>query len=89
MEYLGNIILLLNGQVQYSLTKKSNEIAIGQKKLFRLFSILIVVTIILLIVSFIIIRLDLRKEDIVKLRLKQVIDENEELLDMRGKATEL
>jgi len=80
---------LLNGQVQYSLTKKSNEIAIGQKKLFRLFSILIVVTIILLIVSFIIIRLDLRKEDIVKLRLKQVIDENEELLDMRGKATEL
>lgn len=80
---------MLNGQVQYSLTKKSNEIAIGQKKLFRLFSILIVVTIILLIVSFIIIRLDLRKEDIVKLRLKQVIDENEELLDMRGKATEL
>lgn len=79
----------MNGQVQYSLTKKSNEIAIGQKKLFRLFSILIVVTIILLIVSFIIIRLDLRKEDIVKLRLKQVIDENEELLDMRGKATEL
>ena len=57
--------------------------------MFRLFSILIVVTIILLIVSFIIIRLDLRKEDIVKLRLKQVIDENEELLDMRGKATEL
>lgn len=79
----------MNGQVQYSLTKKSNEIAIGQKELFRLFSILIVVTIILLIVSFIIIRLDLRKEDIVKLRLKQVIDENEELLDMRGKATEL
>lgn len=57
---LCNIILLLNGQVQYSLTKKSNEIAIGQKELFRLFSILIVVTIILLIVSFIIIRLDLR-----------------------------
>lgn len=82
---LCNIILLLNDQVQYSLTKKSNEIVIGQKKLFRLFSILIVVTIILLIVSFIIIRLDLRKEDIVKLRLKQVIDENEKLLEMRKK----
>lgn len=82
---LCNIILLLNDQVQYSLTKKSNEIVIGQKKLFRLFSILIVFTIILLIVSFIIIRLDLRKEDIVKLRLKQVIDENEKLLEMRKK----
>lgn len=82
---LCNIILLLNDQVQYLLTKKSNEIVIGQKKLFRLFSILIIVTIILLIVSFIVIRIDLRKEEIVKLKLKQVIDENEDLLEMRKK----
>ena len=82
---LCDIILLLNDQLQYSLAEKSSEIAIGQKKLFCLFSILIVVTIILLIVSFIIIQLDLRKEETVKLRLKQVIDENEELLEMRKK----
>lgn len=80
---LYNIILLLNNKTQQSLAKKSNEIIGGQKKLFRFFSILIIITIVSLSLYFIIIRTDLRKEEIVKLRLKQVIDENEDLLEMR------
>lgn len=82
---LCNFILFLNNKTKDSLAEKSNEIIEGQKKSFHFFSILVVVVIVLLILSFIIIRVDLRKEEIVKFRLKQVIDENDDLLEMRKK----
>lgn len=48
-----------------------------------MFAIIIAFAIILLLISFLIIRSDLRKEERIKSRLNQVISENKELLEMR------
>ena len=52
---------------------------------FRLFILMMGIAIFIIIISFLIIQLDLRKEEKIKFQLKQAILENENLLDMRKK----
>lgn len=61
----------------------NKEIINDQKTAFRLFSIIIIIAIILLLLSFFIIRSDFNKEETIKRKLKQVIKENVDLLEMR------
>ena len=73
----------LDKQAQAVFAQKDLKIAKVQDLSFLMFGIIIVFAIILLLISFLIICSDLRKEKRIKYRLNQVISENEELLEMR------
>lgn len=82
---LNDFISSLETQFQQTLINRNTKIIKEQQESFNLFSIVMLVALILLIISFFIIRNDLRKEEKIKSKLKQVIDENEDLLEMRKK----
>lgn len=80
---LSQLISSLDNQAQAVFAQKDQKIAEAQDLSFFMFAIIIAFAIILLLISFLIIRSDLRKEERIKSRLNQVISENKELLEMR------
>lgn len=80
---LSQLINSFDKQAQAVFAQKDLKIAEAQDLSFLMFAIIIVFAIILLLISFLIICSDLRKEKRIKYRLNQVISENEELLEMR------
>lgn len=82
---LYDFVSSLDIQAQQTFTERSIKIRELQQKSSRLFMIVITVAVMLLIVSFFIILSDLRKEDEIKIKLKQAICENENLLEIRKK----
>ncbi len=82
---LYDFITALDGQAQEAFKSREEKISQAQDLSYHLFTIVTVAAIALLVVSFLIIRHDLKKEGKVKLQLRQIIRENEKLLDMRKK----
>lgn len=79
------VIASLDGQAQSGFASRETKIEKAQAMSYRLFALVIGTAILLLLVSFLIIRQDIRKENRIRKRLKQTIRENEDLLDMRKK----
>lgn len=73
----------LDNQIQTIFARKNLKLTQTQNLSFSIFVIIIVFTIVLLLISFLIIRSDLSKENRIKSRLNKVISENKELLEMR------
>lgn len=82
---LYQLITSLGKQVQYSLMECGEEMSFTYKESYRIFVFVLVITVVLLIGSFLIVRSDLQKEEKIKQQLKQAVHENEDLLDMRNK----
>ena len=82
---LNKLIDEFDRQTLSAFTWREQQIDEAKKSSYRMFSIIIVLVIVLLLNSFIVIRSDLHKEEKVKLKLKKVISENEDLLEMRKK----
>lgn len=82
---LNKLIDELDRQTLSVFTWREQQIDEAKKSSYRMFTIIIVLVIVLLLISFIIIRSDLRKEGKAKLKLKKVIRENEDLLEMLKK----
>lgn len=82
---LYSFINFLDNLAQDAFKGREEKMSQAQAVSFRLFSIVIGVAIILLLVSFLIIRYDIKKEEKSKWQLRQIINENEGLLDMRKK----
>lgn len=82
---LYTFITHLDWQAQNALKNKEEKIMEAQEFSLRLLSIVIIVAIVLLFVSFLIIQNDIEIEKIQKEKLQQIIEKNNELLDMRKK----
>lgn len=82
---LYEFISLLDNQIQKSLAQYDLEtVGTGQES-FNSFVFVIVIVGILLVIAFFIIQFNLQKEEKIKLKLRKIIQENEELLEMREK----
>lgn len=82
---LSDFISFLDIQIQDTFDKSITNISNAQQEYFNSFVKVMFLIIALFIVSFFIFFSDIRKEEEIKYRLKQVIHENEELLEMRKK----
>ena len=80
---LYDFVSSLDSQIQQSSTEQNLEITETRWKSFRLFAIVISIVIVLFVISFFIILSDLRKEEKIKVKLQQSVQENEDLLEMR------
>lgn len=80
---LYDFVSSLDNQIQQSFTEQYQEITETRWKSFRLFAIVISIVIVLFVISFFIILSDLRKEEKIKVKLQQSVQENEDLLEMR------
>lgn len=80
---LYDFVSSLDNQIQQSFTEQYLEITETRWKSFRLFAIVISIVIVLFVISFFIILSDLRKEEKIKIKLQQSVQENEDLLEMR------
>lgn len=80
---LYDFVSSLDNQIQQSFTEQYQKIAETIWKSFRLFAIVISIVIVLFVISFFIILSDLRKEEKIKVKLQQSVQENEDLLEMR------
>ena len=68
-----------------SFTERNSEVTEVKQESFRLFIVMMSIAVFIILISFLIIQSDLRKEEIIKAKLQQAIQENENLLDMRKK----
>ena len=82
---LYDFIYSLDKEIQNTIIEYNKEIAKIQNISFYLIAVIITIALVLLIISFIIIRSDLYKEEKIKFKLQQVIRENGDLLEMRKK----
>ena len=80
---LYDLISFLDNQVIDVVAKRNLDIANAQRTSFFLFVFTVLGAIILLFISFIIIRSDLKKEEHIRRILEKTIDENNKLLEMR------
>lgn len=80
---LYDFVSFLDSQVQDIFAKRSFEMANAQRTSFYLFAFAISGAIVLLLVSFLVIRSDLKKEEHIRRILEKTIDENGRLLEMR------
>lgn len=80
-----DFISFFNEQIEQNFLERNEEIMIAQQNSFHLFVLVMIIAVVLFIISFSIIRFDLRKEEITKSKLQQVIKENGDLLEMRKK----
>lgn len=80
---LYDFVSSLDNQIQQSFTEQYQEITETRWKSFRLFAIVISIVVVLFVISFFIILSDLRKEEKIKVKLQQSVQENEDLLEMR------
>ena len=84
-ENMHDLISFLDMQAQKKFLEHNENLAKSKQDSFRLFVIVMTISVVLIIISFFIIRLDLRKEEKVKSKLQQAVQQNEELLEMRKK----
>lgn len=82
---LSALISLLDGQVQESFDFREKRIADMRQTSFRILSYVLGVAILLLALSYIIIQRDLRRREAGERKLKEIIGQNRDLLDMRKK----
>lgn len=82
---LYQLITLIDGQIGDSFLQRGEQISSANKESYFIFSFVLVLAFILLISSFYIIRSEIYKEGKIRQKLKLVIHENEELLNMRDK----
>lgn len=75
----------LDGQIQETFIKRNLSLSEVRKSSFYQLFAVVSIAVVTLIIFFFIIRSDLRNEDKIKLKLRQVISENENLLEMRKK----
>ena len=80
---LYSFITYLDGKAEVSFKQREEKVTEAWELSYRLFSVVIVFASILLVVSFLIIRHDIRKEESVKSQLRKIIRENKDLLEMR------
>lgn len=80
---LSDFVSFLDVQVQDIFAKHSFEMTNAQRTSFYLFTFAISGAIVLLLVSFLVIRSDLKKEERIRKMLEKTIDENGRLLEMR------
>ena len=80
---LYDFVSSLDNQIHQSFTEQYLEITETRWKSFQLFAIVISIVIVLFVISFFIILSDLRKEEKIKVKLQQSVQENEDLLEMR------
>lgn len=82
---LSALIALLDGQVQQSFDFREKRIADMRQSSFRILSCVLGVAILLLALSYIIIQRDIRRREAGERKLKEIIGQNRDLLDMRKK----
>lgn len=68
-----------------SFTERNLEVTEVKQESFRLFIVMMSIAVFIILISFLIIQSDLRKEEKIKTKLQQAIQENENLLEMRKK----
>ncbi|MDO5384886.1 MAG: hybrid sensor histidine kinase/response regulator [Rikenellaceae bacterium] len=82
---LSALISLLDGQIQKSFDFREKRISDMRQTSFRILSCVLGVAILLLILSYIIIQRDIRRREAGERKLKEIIGQNRDLLDMRKK----
>lgn len=82
---LSDFVYYIDRQTENMLIEYNQEIMRTRQDSFRLFTSVMIVTVSLIIISFFIVRSHLRKEEKIKFQLRQAIQENEDLLEMRKK----
>ena len=82
---LSALISLLDGQAQMAFDFREKRIADMRQSSFRILSCVLGVAILLLALSYIIIQRDLRRREAGERKLKEIIGQNRDLLDMRKK----
>lgn len=82
---LSALITFLDGQAQKSFDIQEKQIADMRQNSFRLLACVIGIAILLLILSYIIIQRDIRRQEAGERKLKEIIGQNRDLLDMRKK----
>lgn len=82
---LYDFVSFLDNQIQQSFTERNLKVTEARQESFQLFVLIVGIAFFIILISFFIIRFDLRKEEKIKFRLQQAIQENEDLLDMRKK----
>lgn len=82
---LYDFVSFLDNQIQQSFTERNLKVTEARQESFQLFVLIVGIAFFIILVSFFIIRFDLRKEEKIKFQLQQAIQENEDLLDMRKK----
>ena len=82
---LYDFVSFLDNQTQQSFTERNLKVTEARQESFQLFVLIVGIAFFIILISFFIIRFDLRKEEKIKFQLQQAIQENEDLLDMRKK----
>ena len=82
---LSALISLLDGQAQMAFDFREKRIADMRQTSFRILSCVLGVAILLLALSYIIIQRDIRRRETGERKLKEIIGQNRDLLDMRKK----
>lgn len=82
---LSALISLLDGQAQMAFDFREERISDMRQTSFRILSCVLGVAILLLALSYIIIQRDIRRREAGERKLKEIIDQNRDLLDMRKK----
>ena len=82
---LSALISLLDGQAQMAFDFREKRIADMRQTSFRILSCVLGVAILLLALSYIIIQRDIRRREAGERKLKEIIGQNRDLLDMRKK----
>lgn len=82
---LSALITFLDGQAQKSFDIQEKQIADMRQNSFRLLACVICIAILLLIFSYVIIQRDIRQKEAGHRKLKEIIGQNRDLLDMRKK----
>lgn len=82
---LSTLIAFLDGQAQKSFDFREERIVDMRQNSFRLLTCVLGIAILLLTLSYIIIQRDIRQKETGHRKLKEIIDQNHDLLDMRKK----
>lgn len=82
---LYQLITHIDKQIENSILLREEKMSFAYKKCYFIFSFVVILALILLLCSFYIIRSEIHKEGKIRQKLKLVIHENEELLNMRNK----
>ena len=82
---LYDFVSFLDNQIQQSFTERNLKVTEARQESFQLFVLIVGIAFFIILISFFIIRFDLRKEEKIKFQLQQAIQENEDVLDMRKK----
>lgn len=85
IQRLNSFVASLDRQMRQSFSEQNNEIVKAQQDSFYLFVLVMAIAIVLIVFSFVIIRNDLRRDEIIKCQLQQAVKKNVDLLEVRKK----